>query len=85
MGRGCMIGGQAGFAGHLELADRTHVAAQAGVSKSFLEPGTAIRGYPAQPMREQLRHEAMLRHLPSMKEKIDRIDRELKEQGTSRD
>jgi UDP-3-O-[3-hydroxymyristoyl] glucosamine N-acyltransferase len=85
MGRGCMIGGQAGFAGHLELADRTHVAAQAGVSKSFLEPGTAIRGYPAQPMREQLRHEAMLRHLGSMKEKIDRIDRELKEQGTSRD
>lgn len=81
MGRGCMIGGQAGFAGHLELADRTHVAAQAGVSKSFLEPGTAIRGYPAQPMRDQLRHEAMLRHLGSMKEKIDRIDKVLKERG----
>jgi len=40
-----MIGGQAGFAGHLELADRTSVAAQAGVSKSFLEPGTALRGF----------------------------------------
>ncbi|TCD48519.1 UDP-3-O-(3-hydroxymyristoyl)glucosamine N-acyltransferase [Chlorobium sp. N1] len=85
MGRSCMIGGQAGFAGHLELADRTHVAAQAGVSKSFLEPGTAIRGYPAQPMRDQLRHEAMLRHLGSMKEKIDRIDKVLKEQGGSQE
>jgi len=78
MGRQCMIGGQAGFAGHLELADRTSVAAQAGVSKSFLEPGTALRGYPAQPMRDQLRHEATLRHLGSMKERIDELERRMK-------
>jgi len=47
----------------------------AGVSKSFLEPGTALRGYPAQPMRDQLRHEATLRHLGSMKERLDRLER----------
>jgi len=79
IGRQCMIGGQAGFAGHLELADRIQVAAQAGISKSFLEPGIALRGYPAQPMREQLKHEAMLRNLGAMKEKLNLLEAELKE------
>ena len=79
LGRHCVIAGQAGLAGHLVLADRTQVAAQAGVSKSFMQPGMALRGYPAQPMRDQLKHEAMLRSLGAMKEKLDRLDREMKE------
>ena len=79
IGRHCVIAGQAGLAGHLELADRTQVAAQAGVSKSFMQPGMALRGYPAQPMRDQLKHEAMLRNLGAMKEKLERLDREMKE------
>ncbi|MEI7694174.1 MAG: UDP-3-O-(3-hydroxymyristoyl)glucosamine N-acyltransferase [Chlorobium sp.] len=79
VGRQCVIAGQAGLAGHLELADRTQVAAQAGVSKSFMLPGMALRGYPAQPMRDQLKHEAMLRSVGAMKEKLDRLDREMKE------
>ncbi len=79
IGKKCLIGGQAGFAGHLELADRIQVAAQAGISKSFLQPGIALRGYPAQPMRDQLKYEAMLRNLVPMKDKIDRIDSEMKE------
>ncbi len=79
LGRQCVIGGQAGFAGHLELADRIQVAAQAGISKSFLQPGIALRGYPAQPMRDQLKHEAMLRNLGAMKTKLDHLEREMKE------
>jgi UDP-3-O-[3-hydroxymyristoyl] glucosamine N-acyltransferase len=79
IGRQCIIGGQAGFAGHLELADGIKVAAQAGISKSFLEPGISLRGYPAQPMRDQLKHEAMLRNLGAMKAKLDRLESELKE------
>ena len=79
LGRQCVIGGQAGFAGHLELADRIQVAAQAGISKSFLQPGIALRGYPAQPMRDQLKHEAMLRNLGAMKAKLDHLESEMKE------
>ena len=79
IGRQCMVGGQAGFAGHLELADRIQVAAQAGISKSFLQPGIALRGYPAQPMRDQLKHEAMLRNLGAMKAKLDLLEATLKE------
>ncbi len=79
IGRQCIIGGQAGFAGHLELADGIKVAAQAGISKSFFEPGISLRGYPAQPMRDQLKHEAMLRNLGAMKAKLDHLESELKE------
>jgi len=79
LGRQCIVGGQAGFAGHLELADRIQVAAQAGISKSFLEPGIALRGYPAQPMRDQLKHEAMLRNLGAMKDKLNQLEAEMKE------
>lgn len=74
----CMIGGQAGLAGHLELADRTHVAAQAGISKSFLQQGVALRGYPAQPMREQLKQEALVRSLGSMKARLDTLEVEVR-------
>ncbi|NTU97719.1 MAG: UDP-3-O-(3-hydroxymyristoyl)glucosamine N-acyltransferase [Chlorobiaceae bacterium] len=84
VGSHCMIGGQAGFLGHLELADRIHVAARAVITKSFPERGVAVRGYPAQPMREQLRYEAMLRGIGAMKEKIELLEGEmqqLKNQG----
>jgi len=73
IGRQCLIGGQAGFAGHLEIADRTSVAAKAGISKSFLEPGLAIRGVPAQPMRDQLRQEAQVRGLGEMKSQLESL------------
>lgn len=79
LGRHCLIGGQAGFAGHLELADRTQVAAQAGVSKSFSQEGLSLRGYPAQPMRDQLKHEAALRGLGALKERLERLELELAE------
>jgi UDP-3-O-[3-hydroxymyristoyl] glucosamine N-acyltransferase len=77
IGRQCLIGGQAGFAGHLEIADRISVAAKAGISKSFTEPGIAIRGVPAQPMRDQFRLEAQMRGLGAMKEKLDELESRL--------
>jgi UDP-3-O-[3-hydroxymyristoyl] glucosamine N-acyltransferase len=82
IGRQCIIGGQAGFAGHLELADRTSVAAKAGISKSVTEPGQAIRGVPAQLMRDQLRQEALVRGLGAMKEKLEALEKQLRETGT---
>ncbi|NTU53561.1 MAG: UDP-3-O-(3-hydroxymyristoyl)glucosamine N-acyltransferase [Chlorobiaceae bacterium] len=83
IGRQCLIGGQVGFAGHLEIADRTSVAAKAGISKSFTQPGQAIRGVPAQLMRDQLRQEAQVRGLGEMKSKIDELEKRLQELQTS--
>jgi UDP-3-O-[3-hydroxymyristoyl] glucosamine N-acyltransferase len=78
IGRQCLIGGQAGFAGHLEIADKTSVAAKAGISKSVTQPGQAIRGVPAQLMRDQLRQEALVRGLGDMKAKIDALEAQLR-------
>lgn len=78
LGKCCMIGGQAGFAGHLELADRIQVAAKSGLSKSFSDVGISLRGTPAQPMREQLKQEALVRSLGSMKERLERLEAELR-------
>ncbi|MBF0585496.1 UDP-3-O-(3-hydroxymyristoyl)glucosamine N-acyltransferase [Prosthecochloris sp. N3] len=77
IGSNCMIGGQAGFAGHLSIADRTHVAAQSGISKSVTSSGQAYRGYPAQPLREQLRQEVLVRNLGAMKARLDALEAEL--------
>ncbi|NTW57333.1 MAG: UDP-3-O-(3-hydroxymyristoyl)glucosamine N-acyltransferase [Chlorobiaceae bacterium] len=77
VGSRCMIGGQAGFAGHLEIADGIQVAAKAGISKSFNDSGVVLRGVPAQPIREQLKHEAWVRNIGSMKEKIEQLEAEL--------
>lgn len=79
IGRQCIIGGQVGFAGHLEIADRTSVAAKSGVSKSFTKPGQAIRGMPAQLMRDQLRLEAQVRTIGDLKSRLDALDAKLKE------
>lgn len=79
IGKHCMIGGQAGFAGHLSLLDRTHVAAKAGVSKSTLRSGQTLRGTPAQPIRDQLRQEALLRSLDKMKQKLETLEAEMRE------
>ena len=78
IGKDCMIGGQAGFAGHLSLPDRTQVAAKAGVSKSTLKSGQTLRGTPAQPIRDQLRQEALLRSLDKMKEKLEALEEEVR-------
>jgi UDP-3-O-[3-hydroxymyristoyl] glucosamine N-acyltransferase len=77
IGDGCMIGGQAGFAGHLELGDKITVGAQSGVSKSFLKSGQAVRGYPARPLREQLRQEAYLAKIGDLFEQVKKLEAEL--------
>ncbi len=78
VGSHCMIGGQAGFAGHLSIPDRTKVSARAGVTKSVHLPGLTLGGFPAQPLRDQLRQEALIRNLDRMKEKIDALETEVK-------
>ncbi len=78
IGANCMIGGQAGFAGHLTLGDRSGVGAQSGVSKSF-PAGSKIFGYPAKPLPEELRIQAIIHKLPVLYKKIDQLEKELAE------
>jgi UDP-3-O-[3-hydroxymyristoyl] glucosamine N-acyltransferase len=57
-----LVGGQAGFTGHLRIGMRARIGAQAGVM-SDVPPGADVVGSPAWPAREFFRHVAVLRRL----------------------
>jgi UDP-3-O-[3-hydroxymyristoyl] glucosamine N-acyltransferase len=49
-----MIGGQVGLAGHLQVANRTIITAQSGISKNIKKEGTVLSGSPAVENAENL-------------------------------
>lgn len=75
LGEQCLVGGKSGFAGHLNIAPFTIVTGMSGVSKSVNTPGTTLRGVPAQPIRDQLKTEAMIRRLGKMEKRIEDLER----------
>jgi len=77
IGRYCMIGGQVGFVGHLSISDKTQIGGQSGVSKNVDEEGVILRGSPAQPIREQLRTEALIKQLGTVLEQIRELEKKI--------
>jgi UDP-3-O-[3-hydroxymyristoyl] glucosamine N-acyltransferase len=75
----CMVGGQVGIVGHLELAKGSKIDAQSGVNRSIREEGKAFRGSPIQPHRDQLRSEVLFRKLHSMYAHLQELEKRLKE------
>ncbi len=63
LGRYVTLAGQAGLAGHLTIGDQATVTAQSGIAKD-VPPKTVVAGHHAQPLRESLRIEALMRRLP---------------------
>jgi UDP-3-O-[3-hydroxymyristoyl] glucosamine N-acyltransferase len=57
-----MIGGKVGIVGHIDICDDVIITAAVGVSKSITKPGM-YSGYRAQPIKMELRKEALLRNL----------------------
>ena len=45
-----VVGGQAGFAGHLKIGKGAKIAGQAGITKN-VEPGAFLKGNPALPFQ----------------------------------
>ena len=62
IGKNCMIGGRVAITGHIEICDNVIITGATNVSKSITEPGT-YSGYRAQPMKKELRREAILRKI----------------------
>jgi len=72
-----MIGGQVGFVGHLNIADKTQVGGQSGVSKSVTETGKNLRGSPAQNYRDQLKTEAYIKQLGTLFDQIKELKKKI--------
>ena len=72
-----MVGGQAGFVGHIEIADQVQVQAQSGVASSITQAGEKVYGSPALPYRSYLQSYTIYRELPAMLRRLEALEREI--------
>jgi UDP-3-O-[3-hydroxymyristoyl] glucosamine N-acyltransferase len=64
--------------GHIQIADRVGIGAQAGVSKAIEEEGSHWIGSPAMPLKEFFRSQAVFRNLASLQQRVNELERHLK-------
>jgi len=69
LGNYVTIAGQTGITGHVEIGDKAIVMARSGVAKS-LPGGQVYLGFPARPVKEELKKQAALAKLPSTLKKL---------------
>lgn len=74
LGDGVVVSGGVTITDHVEVADRVKIAGRSGVTKDIDEPGTVVSGFPAQPHRDELRQQAMVRKLPRMYERLKELE-----------
>jgi UDP-3-O-[3-hydroxymyristoyl] glucosamine N-acyltransferase len=76
IGRYCMIGGNAGVLGHLELADRVTITAKSLVTHSIRESGEYSSGIPLQENRQWRRNAARFKHLDEYARRLSALEKE---------
>ena len=76
IGRYCMIGGNAGVLGHLELADRVTITAKSLVTHSIREPGEYSSGVPLQENRLWRRNAARFKHLDEYVRRLSALEKD---------
>ena len=80
IGKRNKIGGQSGFAGHMETADDVILYAKSGVPKSITEKGIYF-GSPVRDRGKAFRIEAVLNNLPQTVNDFFALKRKLEEAG----
>ena len=79
IGKRVMVGGSAGFAGHLEVCDGAVISAMTLVTKSITRPGTYTAALPQMKHEDWLKNIAQLRHLDKLAHEVAAI----KKKGTA--
>jgi len=72
-----LIGGQAGFKGHITIGSRVKIAAGAKVWSDIADDAF-VSGTPARPHQEDLRREVMVRSLPKLVARVDALEKKLR-------
>ena len=75
IGERCTIGGGAVVLGHLSLADGVHISAASVVTRSIQQPGQYSGFYPLDQNAAWERSAAVLRNLPSLRERLRALER----------
>ncbi|CAM5455871.1 UDP-3-O-(3-hydroxymyristoyl)glucosamine N-acyltransferase [Rhodanobacter lindaniclasticus] len=76
IGRYCMIAGNAGVLGHLELADRVTITAKSLVTHSIREAGEYSSGVPLQDNRQWRRNAARFKHLDEYARRLVALEKD---------
>ena len=69
VGADTMWGGQAGAMDHITVGDGAHVAAQSGLTEDVAS-GSTVGGFPARPLKEFLKGQALLLRLGSLRRRV---------------
>jgi len=78
IGKYCLFAGRSGMYGHIEIADKTSVAANSVVFRSILEPGTTWSALvPASPVKEWQKNLARLRKLDELARRVRDLEKQL--------
>jgi UDP-3-O-[3-hydroxymyristoyl] glucosamine N-acyltransferase len=75
IGKYCTFGGAAMVLGHLTIADRVHISSGSMVSRSILEAGQYTGFYPLAKNADWEKSAAIVRNLPSLREKIRALEK----------
>jgi UDP-3-O-[3-hydroxymyristoyl] glucosamine N-acyltransferase len=74
VGKRCMLGGQVGVVGHLEICDDVAVTGKTMISASIRRPGVYSSGMPADDARTFRRNAARFRHLDDLARRVRRLE-----------
>ncbi len=75
MGKRCIIGGAAMFAGHLTLGDDVHISGGTAVTGDILEPGRYTGVFPAAGHGDWQRNAAVIGQLAQLRKRLRAIER----------
>jgi UDP-3-O-[3-hydroxymyristoyl] glucosamine N-acyltransferase len=78
LGNYVVLGGQTGIADHTTIGDRVMVGGGSGVTRS-MEAGQIVAGFPAIPLREWLKAQAVIPKLPELRKLVAQLVRRIEE------
>ncbi|MCC6276560.1 MAG: UDP-3-O-(3-hydroxymyristoyl)glucosamine N-acyltransferase [Oligoflexia bacterium] len=73
----CLFAGQSATKGHLKIGSFVQIGGQTGVSKD-LPSKVSVKGYPAQPVTEYLKNQALVMKLPEIYKRLLSIEKLVK-------
>lgn len=78
------MAGQAATGGHVTIGDKVTIAGRTGVTNN-LPGGEVYAGFPAMPLREEMKLRATIRRLPKLVERVKALEQALKTQNAPAD
>jgi len=75
IGKRCTLAGMVGVAGHLDIADDTHITAMSLVSKSITKPGAYSSGTSLEPHQQWKRNVVRFRQLDDLAKRVTLLEK----------